>query len=200
MNIIYTIGHSHHSLEEFFGLVSKYDINVLFDVRSTPYSRHAAQFNREFLQERLDNTSVKYFFMGKFFGARPDDKSLYSPSGVLDFEKVAKSEKFIKGVNSTLIGIEQGNRICLMCSEKEPIECHRTILVARAFYELGIMVRHILADGTFLEQADIEKKLLDIYFPDRQQYSMFDEKKLSNEDYLNLAYKKRNADIGYNIN
>ena len=114
---------------------------------------------------------------------------------MVDFEKVAKNEKFIKGINRIEKGLEKGYRIALMCTEKEPIECHRTILVSRNLYLKGMVILHILSDGTAVYHEKIEEELVEKYFPNRNQLSIFD----MNEsiDYLKEAYKKANSDIGY---
>ena len=110
-------------------------------------------------------------------------------------KKVAKNEKFIKGINRIEKGLEKGYRIALMCTEKEPIECHRTILVSRNLFLKGMVILHILSDGTAVYHEKIEEELVEKYFPNRNQLSLFD----MNEtiDYLKEAYKKANNDIGY---
>ena len=192
--VVYTVGHSNHPIEEFLKLLVKHNINCVCDVRSMPYSRFTEQYNRENIKEYLSEHNIKYLFFGEEFGARREEKSLLT-DGMVDFEKVAKNEKFIKGINRIEKGLEKGYRIALMCTEKEPIECHRTILVSRNLYLKGMVILHILSDGTAVYHEKIEEELVEKYFPNRNQLSLFD----MNEtiDYLKEAYKKANSDIGY---
>ena len=141
MGLLYTIGHSRYEFEYFANLLKKFEINYLLDVRSTPYSKYAETFNREQLENSLASEGITYFFMGKFFGARPDNTDLYSKEGYLDFEKTSRSDLFITGMENVKLGLKKGNNIVLMCTEKDPIDCHRAIMVARAFSLEGIDVQ-----------------------------------------------------------
>ncbi|MCM1307362.1 MAG: DUF488 domain-containing protein [Butyrivibrio sp.] len=196
-NILYTIGHSQHKIEEFAKMLKAYKINYVLDVRSTPYSQFAPVYNMESIKNCLKKFSIQYVFMGKNFGARQKEDSLYCKEGYLDFEKVRNSINFRNGVNNVLKGISEGNRIVLMCTEKDPIECHRAIMVAKAFSESGINVEHIMSDGTLQSHADLNKRLLDMYFPNRNQISLFTEDNLSEDECLTLAYQYQNKKIGY---
>jgi len=197
MKKIFTIGHSQHSDDYFLNMLRTHDINYIIDVRSIPFSQHAPNYNKAILNASLISNKIKYAFMGEYFGARPKSVDLYSEKGYLDFNKVKNSKPFLIGVENVLKGIEQGNRIALMCTEKDPIECHRAILVANAFYERGMDVEHILADKTLLNHNILNKRLVDMYFPDRNQISFFDNKNLSEKECLIEAYKKQNEKIGY---
>jgi len=184
----------------FISLLNKYGIDYLLDVRSIPYSKYAEQYNKENIRRELNSVNIKYSFMGKHFGARPQNIELYNDEGYLDFEKVRESQDFNKGIENVILGLNQGHRIALMCTEKEPIDCHRAILVARAFEMQMIYAKHILSNGKILTQQQLDEQLLQKYFPDRRQLSLFTyEKQISEEEYLAEAYKKRNVEIGYYI-
>lgn len=198
--MLFTIGHTNHSQEEFLQLLRANNITYLLDVRSTPFSQFTSQFNKDVIAAFLKKNSVNYSHMGKFFGARPMDKSLYTEQGYLDFEKARASENFQKGLENVTLGLDKGFNIALMCTEKDPFDCHRAIMVARGFELNGIDVSHILPDGKIITQAELNNRLLDKYYPDRNQMSLFLEiSSLSEEEVLVLAYRRRNADIGYNI-
>jgi uncharacterized protein (DUF488 family) len=192
-----SIGHSQHQVGYFIDLLKSHDVNYVLDVRSTPYSQFATSYNRENIKKILKNNGIEYAFMGEFFGARPKDSSLYSLKGYLDFEKVENSSRFKKGFDNVVKGVKQGYRIAFMCTEKDPIECHRTILVSYAFYKVGYSIEHIMPDNTIQTQQDINERLLDMYYPDRNQFSLFESENLSEEQYLVEAYKKQNEKIGY---
>lgn len=200
MGLLYTIGHSRYEFEYFANLLKKFEINYLLDVRSTPYSKYAETFNREQLENSLASEGITYFFMGKFFGARPDNTDLYSKEGYLDFEKTSRSDLFITGMENVKLGLKKGNNIVLMCTEKDPIDCHRAIMVARAFSLEGIDVQHILPDGKLQTQQELNRRLLDRYFPDRTQLSLFDyNDPVNDEEIIKSAYRKRNKEIGYHL-
>lgn len=202
-NVIYTIGHSRISLEEFLDLLKKYRINCIVDVRSTPYSQFASQFNKENLKFFLKNKNMKYLYMGKEFGARREEKTLYDEKGDLDFVKTAESKLFSEGVDRVAKGIEKGYEIAFMCAEKEPMDCHRAIMVGRKFSELGYDIIHILHDSTNISQKELEQRLLNKYFPNRDQVSIFTLLDKVSEDEGALickAYKCRNSEIAYNVN
>lgn len=200
MGEIYTIGHTHHTIAKFLAFLDKYNIDYLMDVRSVPYSRYAEQFNREALKKVMDKTSVKYVFMGNYFGARQQNPDLYNEAGYLDFEKVRSYQPFIMRVDNLILGLKKGNNIALMCTEKHPIDCHRAILIARAFELKGIGVKHILEDGSCITQDELNQNLLEMYFPKRNQMSLFEATAETDEDYLIEAYRLRNKEIGYHLN
>lgn len=202
MGKLYTIGHSQHEIEYFLEMLNKYNINYVLDVRSTPYSKYAEQYNKENIEKYINNRKIKYCFMGKVFGARPNERELYAVEGYLDFEKVRKTKRFIKGFNSVVLGLQRKNNIALMCTEKDPFDCHRAIMIARAFELKGIGVNHIMADGNIQSQEMLDDRLLNKYCPDWRQRNLSDY--INNvikdrEDYLREAYRKRNKEIGYHL-
>jgi hypothetical protein len=98
------------------------------------------------------------------------------------------------------LGLKRGNNIVLMCTEKDPIDCHRAIMVARAFSLDGIDVKHILPNGKFQTQQELDRRLLNRYFPNRAQLSIFDyNDPISDEENIKLAYRERNKEIGYHL-
>jgi len=192
--MIYTIGHSNHNIDTFIKLLKKFNIDCICDIRSTPYSKYAEQFNREDLTEELKKNGIVYLYFGDEFGARRKEKSLFSENYV-DFEKVANSEIFLKGVERIKKGVANNYKIALMCTEKEPIECHRSILVSRNLNSVGIKVRHILEDSTTITQEQIEDELIFKFFGNINQLNfIFDNDK---DYYLSEAYKKANIEVGF---
>jgi uncharacterized protein (DUF488 family) len=145
--MIYTIGHSKHPIDRFVALLQQHRIDALADVRSTPYSRFNPQFNKEKLQPALARAGVRYVFRGEELGARSKDPSCYDEEGRVSYAKLARTELFRKGIERLLTGMRQ-HRIAIMCAEREPLECHRTILVSRELERAGAPVTHILQDGT----------------------------------------------------
>jgi uncharacterized protein (DUF488 family) len=144
-NEIYTVGHSVHTIEKFVGILQSYEITAVADVRSTPYSRRNPQFNREDLKTALKSVAIQYVFLGKELGARSEDQCCYVDDQV-QYTLLAKTPLFHLVSKRLLEGV-RSHKIALMCAEKDPLDCHRTILVARPLAETGLKIMHILSDG-----------------------------------------------------
>jgi uncharacterized protein (DUF488 family) len=157
---VFTIGHSTHSLESFAELLRRHGVTTLADVRSAPYSRFNPQFNREALERNLRAHGISYLFLGRELGARPDDPSCYENGRVI-YERLARTERFHNGIEIIINGATD-RCIALMCAEKEPLECHRTLLVARVLDKAGIRVKHILADGSLQTHDETMQRLLHV--------------------------------------
>lgn len=155
---VLTIGHSTQSFADFLQLLREAQVTALCDVRSQPYSRHVPQFNRETLKENLGSEKIVYVFLGDELGGRPKTPELYS-DGVADYEKMARNESFAQGLDRVIEGA-RAYRIALMCAERDPLDCHRCLLVGRALKERGVTVRHIIGPGETIGQDDIEELLL----------------------------------------
>jgi len=145
--MIYTIGHSNHPIERFLGLLQPHAITAVADVRSTPYSRFNPQFRREKLQAALASVGIQYVFLGQELGARSQDPACYDSEGRVSYAKLARTELFRQGIARLRAGMAD-HRISLMCAEREPLDCHRTILVSRELVREGVPVTHILGDGS----------------------------------------------------
>jgi uncharacterized protein (DUF488 family) len=143
---VFTIGHSTHDADAFVALLRRHGVNALADVRSSPYSRFNPQFNRETLQQDLQANGIAYVFLGEELGARSEDPDCYE-NGKVQFDRLAQTPLFQSGIERVLEGAKR-YRPAMMCAEKDPLECHRTILVARTLIERGVDVRHILEDGS----------------------------------------------------
>ena len=195
---IYTIGHSTHPSEEFFQMLKDNKIDILVDVRSVPYSKYAPQFNQENIKENTDNMSITYAHEPEAFGARQLDKELYNSKGYLDFDKVRNRTVFKHKVAEYAEKMREGKNVAFMCSEKDPIDCHRAIMVGRGFALQDVPVEHIMSDGKVISQDDLDKRLLKLYFPGYDQASLFDEYSIENDNSLiKKAYELRNEKIGY---
>ena len=195
---LYTIGYSGFSINNFISSLHWHGINVLIDVRSNPYSSLFSQFNKEQLNTVLTANSIYYRNYAKEFGAQQTDRSFYTPQGYLDFETFTDSDAFADGYRRIEDGLKQKYTFAFMCAEKDPIDCHRAIMISKTFKDNGYEVLHLLPENKQLSQLDIEERLLNKYFPYRNQLSFFSEKKDDNE-LISEAYRKRNADIGYYI-
>ena len=157
-NILYTIGHSNHKIEDFISLLKRYEVTCVADVRSAPYSRYCPQFNKDVLAAALEAAGIAYMFLGKELGGRPDDPSCYE-EGCVNFQRIAEREEFKQGLERLLADTSK-HRIALMCAEKDPLQCHRTILVSRHLKKHNIHTKHILADGSIEEHIEAERRLV----------------------------------------
>lgn len=157
---ILTIGHSNHSIEQFVDLLRQHWVTALADVRSAPYSRFNPQFNKEALERALRDHGIGYVFLGKELGARSEDRSCYE-NGQVQYRRLAQTPLFHAGIERVKKGAET-HLVALMCAEKEPLECHRTLLVSRALEREGVPVAHIHADGRLEVHKDAMMRLLDV--------------------------------------
>lgn len=143
--MIHTIGHSNHPIGHFLKLLQSQGVTLLADVRSTPYSRFNPQFRRDALAESLAAQSIEYLFLGEELGARSKDPSCYD-DGRVSYRKLATTDLFRRGIDR-LLTAAKSHTVAIMCAEKDPLDCHRTILVARELVKRGETVGHILASG-----------------------------------------------------
>lgn len=158
---VHTVGHSNHAIDDFITLLQGAGIDAVADVRSTPYSRRFPHFSRERLQAALLEAGIAYVFLGRELGARRDEPACYDAAGRADYERIAATPAFAAGLARVIAGADR-YRIALMCAEREPLDCHRTVLVARRLAERGVEVRHLRADGTTEPHVETERRLLEM--------------------------------------
>jgi uncharacterized protein (DUF488 family) len=199
MQEIFTIGHSVYSINKFIELLNIFNINCVIDVRSVPFSKYAPQYNNYELKICLNEHGISYLYMGKEFGARQTDKALFTPEGYVDFAKVKKQFSFLKGMERIRNGLKKGYTLALMCTEKDPINCHRNILVAKAFYDEGFTIKNIHGNGDIETQEKLEQRLLNHYFPTRKQKTLLDiiDGEKTEQELTNECYRLRNKEIAY---
>jgi uncharacterized protein (DUF488 family) len=187
---VFTIGHSTHSWERFITLLRVTNVTAIADVRTSPYSRFYPQFNREDLREELRSDGISYVFLGKELGGRPNERRFYC-DGVADYEKMAQTTEFNKGLNRVIEGAKK-YRIALMCSERDPLDCHRCLLVSRALAERGVSVNHILDNGDVVSQHVMEEKLLEVAGRDTDDFFA------PRDERLSAAYRQRAKKVAFN--
>jgi uncharacterized protein (DUF488 family) len=193
METLYTIGHSNHSPERFLELLRLHAITAVADVRSRPYSRYNPHFDRESLQSLLKQSAIHYGFLGDQLGARSETPSCYV-DGKVQYDRLARTEPFLQG----LARVEKGAstfRLALLCAEKEPLDCHRSILVARHLCLRGYHVLHILEDGRLESQPELLARLAS------QLHLRIDEQHLfrTPQDLLDDAYALQEKRIAFEL-
>lgn len=190
-NELFTIGYSPHIPESFLRILKKYKITAVADVRSSPYSQFKPEFNKDQITEFLKENGIAYVFLGDVCGARVEDSSCYV-NGKVDYALVAENPKFKEGLKRIINGMEKF-RIALMCAEKDPITCHRTILICRNLTSRGINIKHILSNGRIEDQKDSEQRLLKLFMLNHPD--MF----RSEQQRLNDAYSRQGEKIAYEV-
>jgi uncharacterized protein (DUF488 family) len=194
--VIYTVGHSTHSIDYFLELLKEYKISCLVDVRSVAASTYNPQYNKEPLSSFLKKNGITYLHFAEEFGARHTEPELLDEEGKVDFEKVRNSKNFLQGVERIRQGLDKGFTISLMCSESEPLDCHRFSMISIALDKDGFDVLHILKDKTLYTNAHLETQLLRKYDKKIPKPDIFNPI-VSVSDQLKFAYRLRNKEIGY---
>jgi uncharacterized protein (DUF488 family) len=152
MHRIKTIGHSNHAIEHFLALLEAGGVEAVVDIRSVPYSRRFPQFGRERLTQSLASRGILYRYEGAALGGKPKSGE--------DYEALAAKPEFADALSRLIAGAAD-TTLCLMCAEKDPLDCHRTVLVSRRLAERGIAIDHLLADGKQTSHDAVEDALLE---------------------------------------
>ncbi len=190
--ILLTIGHSNHGLPEFLALLDRHGVSAVADVRSHP-TCWLPHFEGAALAAALRSVRIEYVFLGQELGARRNEAECYE-DGRADYERIGRLSAFQKGLLRIRTGLEK-HRICLLCAEKEPLDCHRTILVCRHLRESGVQIQHILADATLEDHTCTERRLVKLT---DVQPTLF-EPDLTEADLLERAYEIRGREIAYRV-
>jgi uncharacterized protein (DUF488 family) len=190
---LFSIGHSNLSAERFLAMLQSAGVNAVADVRSTPYSRFCPWFSQKPLAAALTAAAIDYVAMGDALGGRPRDDTLYR-DGVADYEAMAIAPDYNTGLER-LIAAAARSRLCLMCAEREPLDCHRCLLVARSLAERDIAVGHILHDGSVEAHAATEQRLLAL--DEKAAPDTCDLFATGQRDRLAAAYRRRTRTVGF---
>jgi uncharacterized protein (DUF488 family) len=168
---LWTIGHSNHPLQVFLDLLAQHHVEVLVDVRSSPYSGYAAQFNREAIGPALRQRDVAYHFLGDRLGGRTDDPRFYDQQGRVLYGRLAGSPGFRQGIEQLLEEVAR-RRVAILCGEEDPTDCHRRLLVGRVAREHGVRVMHIRGDGRLQSEEQLSAEVQ--FQKTRGQLNLFD--------------------------
>lgn len=187
--LIHTVGHSNRTLDAFLSLLAENSIDVIADVRSSPYSSRLPQFNRELLAETLLEKQIRYVFMGDQLGGRATSPGLINSDGQVSYTKMSETTSFREGITRLIDGAAR-MRIALLCSEKDPLNCHRGLLVARSLASEGVGIRHILDTEMTETQTQYETRLLDTV-------NLPPELTRTEKEVLADAYAKQAARVAY---
>lgn len=181
-----TIGYGKTDIQKFIAILLRYKVNFIADVRTKPYSRFNSEYNKEALKEELAKHNISYKWLGKLIGGRPDDDTVYDIDGVVDYEKQAKTEPFLNGLQE-LEELSVPNNVAIMCSEGDPLRCHRFLAISRQLAKRDYKVVHILDERNYIAQAELEAKLVKQHFGDVFQLDLF----TNQEDTTSQSYIKQ---------
>jgi uncharacterized protein (DUF488 family) len=156
---LWSVGHSNHELPQFVDLLPGAGVEAVADVRSAPYSRRLPQFNRPGLEAALGDAGIAYVFLGDLLGGRPADSALYDADGRTDYERVRQTDFFRAGLERLLRGAER-YAVAMMCSEDDPLDCHRGLMITPALGERGVAPLHLRKDGSVETTPEMERRLL----------------------------------------
>ncbi len=154
-----SIGHSNHDWPTFAALLRRADVTMLADVRSSPYSGRYPHFNREALRHGLHGEGIAYVFLGDLLGGRPGQPSLYDNDGRVNYERVRQTTAFQRGLDQLTHALN-GNIVAFLCSEEDPLQCHRGLMIAPALSERGFPPHHLRKDGSMESNEQMERRLL----------------------------------------
>jgi uncharacterized protein (DUF488 family) len=186
---LFSIGHSNIAIERFIALVREAGVDAIADVRSTPFSRRYPWFSARTLAGSLAQQGIAYLAYGEVLGGRPRDAALYR-DGVADYEAMAQQPDFQHGLDRLCAEAARCG-LCLMCAEREPLDCHRCLLVARALAARGLGVGHIRHDGTIEAHQAIERRLLDLAGEAADLFAPGQDERLA------AAYRRRARAVAY---
>jgi uncharacterized protein (DUF488 family) len=184
---LFSIGHSNIPAERFLAMLQGAGVKTVADVRSTPHSRFCPWFSQKPLAAALSAAGIGYTAMGHALGGRPRGDTLYRDN-VADYEAMANEPEYFTGLDR-LLEVAARSPICLICAEREPLDCHRCLLVARSLAQRGVAVGHILHDGKVEAHAETERRLLALDEKDVPQgCDLFT---TGQHDRLAAAYRRR---------
>jgi uncharacterized protein (DUF488 family) len=146
MSSFFTLGHSNHDFEVWLALLRQHEVEVVVDTRSSPYSKYVPQFDKELMQRSLEESGVRYLFLGAELGGRPANPAYYDAKGRVLYSRLRDDARFQAGIARLETGMERF-RVALVCGEEDPAHCHRRLLIGRVLAERGHIMIHIRGDG-----------------------------------------------------
>jgi uncharacterized protein (DUF488 family) len=155
MPLLLSIGHSNHTAKRFIELLRCHNVTTIVDVRSQPYSQHSPQFNHTSFAALLEGNGIEYLLAGDTLGGRPRGRGYYDSDGRVLYYKVAQSKDFKRGIDRLQSLMAQRDTVAMMCSEEDPTNCHRRLLIGRVLLEAGVEVKHIRGTGRVQEEAEL---------------------------------------------
>lgn len=158
MATLYMVGHSNHPLELFREMLEREKISVLYDIRMIPFSRYVPQYNQTTFPDVLTEWDIVYRYHNTVGPRVEGDKPLYDGSG-FRYDKALKRERIVEGLKALVNDLAEEDVAAVMATKREPLECHRFLILSRVLTEMGHTVKHILPEETLATEA-LEQKLI----------------------------------------
>lgn len=188
---VYSLGHSNLPIDRFLALLASAEVTAIADVRSSPYSKRAPWFSQRELKLSLKDKKIAYAFLGTELGGRPNQPELFN-AGIADYDAMSTTETFRKGIERLIIGSEK-HQIAMVCSEKDPLHCHRCLLVGRALLHHHVDTLHILHEGSLESQLAAETRLL------KEENLYANDWLMPESERLAQAYRRRNRQVAFSL-
>ena len=162
--MLFTLGHSNRSFEEFSEIIQKFSISIILDIRSIPYSRWNPHFGKKYLEGKFSGTGIQYHYKGDVLGGKYSDPEYIIRPGIADYGKVMNRPEFRHEMDSWVPRfLSDKENLCFFCCEKDPLYCHRNLLINRYLFPVIPEIINIIDLGTFLSQEKLETMMVDIY-------------------------------------
>jgi len=182
---LFSIGYATKPLTEFMVLLQSYEVNVVADVRSVPYSAAFHDYHRELLQRALKQQGISYVYLGKELGPRSTNPAHYDETGRVQYDRLQRADNFLHGIERLLTGLDKALNIALLCAEKDPAFCHRSLLIGHHMARANALpIQHIGFDGALESQAELEQRLVSLHDLEQDLFAAAD-------DLAELAYKRQ---------
>lgn len=197
--ICYTIGHSTRKLEDFLSIIKNYGIDCVMDVRSEPHSSNIynKSYDKELLEVSVKQSGINYIYMGDTLGVKVAHDGNSKDKGEMNLRKIVDNLSYKKGLNKIVEGIKRGHKIVLMCSERNPLNCHRSIILGASLTETGVTMEHIIDEDKTKSQKRIEEEIFITYEPILKEkfLNVTIQDVLDKDDYDHISLKDIKKDI-----
>lgn len=159
---ILTLGHSNHEAAYLIDLVRMNAVDTVVDVRSHPFSRYNPQFNEAALRDTLNTAGMNYLKRSRDLGGRPRQDACYDENGRVVYARVAQLPGFQAALEQ-VVDTAAHRTVALLCTEREPLQCHRTLLIAHELRRAGRAVEHIAADANRETHEAVMRRLAEMH-------------------------------------
>lgn len=177
MAALYSIGYATKPIDIFLQQLHQYGINAVADVRSVPFSNAFFDYHQGAIAGHLKRAGIEYVYLGSELGPRSKEDAHYDECGQVQFDRLMQAPLFQQGVQRLQLGLQRGYRIALMCAEKDPATCHRSLLIGYALQQqLGLELQHITHHGELESQQALAERLPQLHQLEEDLFLSRDEK------------------------
>ena len=159
---LFSIGYATKAIDVLVEQLQQHEVHAVADIRSVPYSKTFPEYHREALQATLKKAGIQYVYLGQELGPRSEDPAHYDESGQVQFDRLMRSDNFLHGIERLKTGLAKDMNIALLCAEKDPAICHRSLLVGHYLQSQGLELHHITHDGQVESHGKLEQRLVEI--------------------------------------